>query len=200
MDQDATRRDLLLPSVLAATLPLGLPLRPSAASTSPINPAETIVRLPGRPRLEAQFQQSAAQLGFVCAHGRAHRTGPLLHAGRWWPGYMTAPHTYASDRFCMVLSGTWWCNSGNDFDPRFLRARGSRQLRAPGRRHTALRRRNSQPQPAGDHRNLRHGTGQLQAGRAVKARLARRVSEADAYCCVDPAAPWPDSRLLSPSR
>jgi hypothetical protein len=36
---------------------------------------------------------------------------------RWWPGYMSAPHTYTSDRFCMVLSGTWWCNSGADFDP-----------------------------------------------------------------------------------
>lgn len=36
---------------------------------------------------------------------------------RWWAGYMSAPHTYASDRLCVVVSGTWWCNSGADFDP-----------------------------------------------------------------------------------
>jgi hypothetical protein len=28
-----------------------------------------------------------------------------------------APHHYTTDRFCVVVSGTWWCNSGADFDP-----------------------------------------------------------------------------------
>jgi len=28
-----------------------------------------------------------------------------------------APHRYTTDRFCVVVSGTWWCNSGADFDP-----------------------------------------------------------------------------------
>jgi len=36
---------------------------------------------------------------------------------RWYPGYMSAPHSYATDRLCLVLSGTWWVNSGADFDP-----------------------------------------------------------------------------------
>ncbi len=30
---------------------------------------------------------------------------------------MSAPHTYATDRLSVVLSGTWWVNSGADFDP-----------------------------------------------------------------------------------
>jgi hypothetical protein len=30
---------------------------------------------------------------------------------------MSAPHSYASDRLCVVLSGTWWINSGADFAP-----------------------------------------------------------------------------------
>jgi hypothetical protein len=30
---------------------------------------------------------------------------------------MSAPHSYTSDRLCVVVSGTWWCNSGADFDP-----------------------------------------------------------------------------------
>ncbi|MGO9390398.1 hypothetical protein [Rhodoblastus sp.] len=29
----------------------------------------------------------------------------------------SAPHSYATDRIQMVLSGTWWANSGADFDP-----------------------------------------------------------------------------------
>ena len=48
---------------------------------------------------------------------------------RWHPGYMSAPHFYSTDRYCMVLSGTWWCNSGADFDPAAA-CRYSRQLRA----------------------------------------------------------------------
>ena len=49
--------------------------------------------------------------------------GPDLTAQRyvvlmkWYPGYMSAPHTYATDRLSLVLSGTWWVNSGADFDP-----------------------------------------------------------------------------------
>jgi hypothetical protein len=36
---------------------------------------------------------------------------------KWYPGYMSAPHSYATDRLSLVLSGTWWVNSGADFDP-----------------------------------------------------------------------------------
>jgi hypothetical protein len=36
---------------------------------------------------------------------------------KWYPGWMSAPHTYVTDRLCAVLSGVWWCNSGPDFDP-----------------------------------------------------------------------------------
>ena len=36
---------------------------------------------------------------------------------RWHPGYMSAPHTYTTDRYCIVVSGSWWINSGADFDP-----------------------------------------------------------------------------------
>jgi hypothetical protein len=36
---------------------------------------------------------------------------------KWNPGYYSAPHSYATDRLSLVLSGTWWVNSGADFDP-----------------------------------------------------------------------------------
>ena len=45
------------------------------------------------------------------------KPGPYLVLMKWHPGYMSAPHTYATDRLSLVLSGTWWVNSGADFDP-----------------------------------------------------------------------------------
>jgi hypothetical protein len=36
---------------------------------------------------------------------------------RWNPGWFSAPHTYVTDRICVVVSGTWFVNSGNDFLP-----------------------------------------------------------------------------------
>ena len=36
---------------------------------------------------------------------------------KWHPGYMSASHTYVTDRLCFVISGTWWVNSGETFEP-----------------------------------------------------------------------------------
>src|SRR5207245_10421849 len=49
--------------------------------------------------------------------GGLDKPGEYVVLMRWYPGYMSAPHTYATDRLCLVLSGTWWVNSGGDFDP-----------------------------------------------------------------------------------
>jgi hypothetical protein len=50
-------------------------------------------------------------------YGDINRLGPYLVLIRWHPGWFSAPHSYASDRICMVMSGTWWVNSGRDFAP-----------------------------------------------------------------------------------
>ena len=49
--------------------------------------------------------------------GATDKTGPYVVVIRWYPGYMSAPHTYVTDRLCFVLSGTWWVNSGETFEP-----------------------------------------------------------------------------------
>ena len=49
--------------------------------------------------------------------GDPTRPGLYYTLVRWWPGFMSAPHHYTTDRLCVVVSGTWWCNSGADFDP-----------------------------------------------------------------------------------
>jgi len=50
-------------------------------------------------------------------YGGLETPGPYLVLMKWYPGYMSAPHSYATDRLSLVLSGTWWVNSGTDFDP-----------------------------------------------------------------------------------
>jgi hypothetical protein len=50
-------------------------------------------------------------------YGDFNKTGPYLVMMKWNPGWFSAPHTYATDRICVVVSGTWWVNSGNDFLP-----------------------------------------------------------------------------------
>jgi hypothetical protein len=50
-------------------------------------------------------------------HGNLGEPGQYFVLIRWHPGYMSAPHFYETDRLCVVLSGTWWVASGEDFEP-----------------------------------------------------------------------------------
>jgi hypothetical protein len=106
------RRQLLLAPLLAA-LPLGL----SAGRAEALNPAETQVTLPGQIKWTpwAAGPQHAAEMATL--FGGLDKPGEYVVLMKWYPGFMSAPHTYATDRLCLVLSGTWWVNSGTDFDP-----------------------------------------------------------------------------------
>jgi hypothetical protein len=50
-------------------------------------------------------------------YGGLDQPGQYIVLMKWYPGYMSAPHQYATDRLCVVVSGTWCVNSGADFDP-----------------------------------------------------------------------------------
>jgi hypothetical protein len=112
MDHSARRRDLLLASFFAA-LPLGL----SDAAASPIDRTQTIIKLPDELAWVPNPSNPPNSSDGCLLTGSLTAPGLYFTLIRWWPGYMSAPHTYTSDRFCMVVSGTWWCNSGPDFDP-----------------------------------------------------------------------------------
>ena len=109
----ATRRGLLLAPLVAA-LPLGLMSGPAAA----IDPAQTEVTLPDqypwKPALAGVPPHSVETAPLV---GATDRPGPYVVLIKWYPGYMSAPHSYVTDRLCFVLSGTWWVNSGETFEP-----------------------------------------------------------------------------------
>jgi hypothetical protein len=113
-DAIASRRTLLLASLMA-----GLPLAASstAAQATPLNPAETIITPHDAIKFVAWTNAPPNSGAVATLYGGLDRPGPYLVLMKWYPGYMSAPHSYATDRLSLVLSGTWWVNSGADFDP-----------------------------------------------------------------------------------
>ena len=108
----ATRRGMLLTPLLAA-LPLGFLSTPAEA----LNPAETEVILPDQYKWTAWTGGPPHSAEMATLYGGLDQPGQYVVLMRWYPGYMSAPHTYRTDRLCFVLSGTWWVNSGDNFDP-----------------------------------------------------------------------------------
>jgi hypothetical protein len=68
--------------------------------------------------------------------GVEDRDGAYLVLVKWCPGRMSAPHTYARDWLCVVVSGVWWrsrcCGACRTVHP--SRPRGSCGLAPCGRR------------------------------------------------------------------
>jgi hypothetical protein len=101
-------------AALVSSLPLGLTDR---ADASPLNPAQTIIRSPGDFQWKPNPAYPEPSVDNCPLTGAPTEPGLYYTLVRWWPGFMSAPHAYTTDRFCVVVSGTWWCDSGADFDP-----------------------------------------------------------------------------------
>jgi hypothetical protein len=109
----ANRRDLIV-TALFSSLPLAMS---EAARGSPLNPEQTIIRAPDKVEWSRGTGFPEPSVDRCLLTGDINQPGLYYTLIRWWPGYMSAPHTYTTDRFAFVVSGTWWCNSGADFDP-----------------------------------------------------------------------------------
>jgi hypothetical protein len=107
-----TRREMLA-GPLAAALFAGLAEQAQAAG---VDAAMTMVtppdKIPWTP--VSAFAPGAAETAPLFGKTSAGQYFVLV---RWNPGYMSAPHWYETDRLCVVLSGTWWVASGEDFVP-----------------------------------------------------------------------------------
>jgi hypothetical protein len=84
---------------------------------SQLNPAETIIHLPEDIVWHAPPDAPVRSVEEAVLAGGETEDGQYLVLMKWYPGYMSAPHFYRTDRLCVVVSGVWWCNSGPDFDP-----------------------------------------------------------------------------------
>jgi hypothetical protein len=84
---------------------------------SELNPTETIIVSPADISWRVPDNSPPNSVAEATLGGGEDQDGAYLVLMKWYPGWMSAPHTYATDRLCVVLSGVWWCNSGPDFDP-----------------------------------------------------------------------------------
>ena len=109
-----SRRALLL-GMLAGGLQLAA--SGTIARANAIDPSETQVTLPDAIKWTTWSGAPPHGGEMATLYGGLDKTGPYLVLMKWYPGYMSAPHSYATDRLSLVMSGTWWVNSGADFDP-----------------------------------------------------------------------------------
>ena len=109
-----SRRALLL-GILAGGLQLAA--SGTIARANAIDPSETQVTLPDAIKWTTWSGAPPHGAEMATLYGGLDKPGPYLVLMKWYPGYMSAPHSYATDRLSLVMSGTWWVNSGADFDP-----------------------------------------------------------------------------------
>ena len=110
----STRRMLLL-APLFATAPLAF--SSTAAQASKLDPSETQITLPDGMKFSTWTGAPPHGGEMATLYGGLDKPGPYVVLMKWYPGFMSAPHSYATDRLSLVLSGIWWVNSGADFDP-----------------------------------------------------------------------------------
>jgi hypothetical protein len=109
-----TRREIITVPLFAAAFAM---LRSESAKAAGVDPTMTMIAPPDQiPWQELyNFPKGAAEAAPM--FGKVSEPGQYFVLIRWHPGFMSAPHWYETDRLCVVLSGTWWCASGEDFAP-----------------------------------------------------------------------------------
>ena len=88
MERQASRRDLLFTSLMAA-LPLGV----ASAGASPLNPEQTIIKPPDALQWKAEGPFPPESVESCPLIGRTTEAGLYYTLIRWHPGYMSAPHS-----------------------------------------------------------------------------------------------------------
>jgi len=110
----ANRRDLLIAPLLAA---MPAALLGGCADASPVDPAMTFTKLPEQITWEKARNRPPKTVEQALLWSKSSEPGLYYYLVKWYPGYMSAPHWYETDRLCVVVSGTWWVASGEDFQP-----------------------------------------------------------------------------------
>jgi hypothetical protein len=143
-EHELTRRSVMVAPVLLAAIagcgkagnsnigPLGI------AHAAPPDPLETFVLPYDKIVFEPWGNLPPGSGQMAMLYGDFNKPGPYLVMMKWNPGWFSAPHAYATDRICVVVSGTWWVNSGAIPAER-RRARWGGRICEAHCPHTALR-------------------------------------------------------------
>jgi hypothetical protein len=87
------------------------------ARADTLDPMMTIIRQAGEIKWEVGLDRPPATVEYANLWGKASEPGLYFTLVKWYPGFMSAPHWYETDRLCVVVSGSWWVASGEHFDP-----------------------------------------------------------------------------------
>ncbi len=113
-DMIPNRRDLLIaPLLAAATTSFAI----EAGQAAGVDPTMTIVTPPDKIPWQPLYDFPPGTADHANMVGAVGEPGQHFILIRWHPGFMSAPHYYETDRLCIVVSGTWYVASGEDFAP-----------------------------------------------------------------------------------
>jgi quercetin dioxygenase-like cupin family protein len=78
-----------------------------------LDPKAISIRLPA----DIQWKASANGVEAIALAGDASKPGLYVILVKWSAHHNSRPHFHPNDRFITVLSGTWWVNTGRNYDP-----------------------------------------------------------------------------------
>jgi hypothetical protein len=80
------------------------PILVTAAHAGKINPSETSITLPDAIEWSSWIEGFPPHSGQMATlYGGLDKSGPYVVFMKWYPGYMSAPHTYATDRLSVFF-------------------------------------------------------------------------------------------------
>src|SRR3954462_3249686 len=79
-----------------------------------LNPKAINIQLPKEIKWNVNEAAGSAQAILV---GDPSKPGLYVVLQKWFPHHNSRPHSHPNDRFITVLSGTWWVNTGANYDP-----------------------------------------------------------------------------------
>jgi hypothetical protein len=103
---------ILMASTMAAVTSISAAEGPFAG----LNPKAIAIRLPA----DIQWKGSPNGVEQIALAGDASKPGLYVILVKWSAHHNSRPHFHPNDRFITVLSGTWWVNTGRNYDPRHM--------------------------------------------------------------------------------
>jgi len=81
-----------------------------------LDPKAISIRLPA----DLQWQGGENGIEVIPLAGDASKPGLYVILVKWSAHHNSRPHFHPNDRFITVLSGTWWVNTGRNYDPQHM--------------------------------------------------------------------------------
>ena len=99
---------------LRLSVALALAVGVASARAGELDPKSVIFKLPDEIPWKASANGGSESAVLV---GDPAKPGLYVVLTKWKANNNSRPHSHPNDRFITVLSGTWWVNTGSNYDP-----------------------------------------------------------------------------------